>query len=173
MASQSEILLGGGAWDVNGKPANINPDLCIDCHMAKTVPGGEPGKIYAGHSFKATWKKMNAPSDCDGDGSAGPLDKEVISCMDKLLGAIRERLVKLPGCGGAAGIKQVGLLLLPVGPDGAASKACEASWFLPQQTPLYKISYNYLLTKRDGGKGAHNPEFTILILRRALGDIQN
>jgi len=167
LAAQSEIQLGGGAYGAKGIPYGINPDLCIDCHMVRKEAPAKAGLVLGGHTFKASWEPMSAPKDCDGDGQVEALDEEVASCLEIAGKAVEAGIGNLPGCAGTKPA-QVGLLLLPVKEGGARVAACEAAWFKPASTPLYEAAYDYYLVKRDNSKGAHNPAFTLLLLKRVL-----
>jgi hypothetical protein len=167
LASQAEIQLGGGAYGLKSTPANIHPDLCINCHMGMRESGVGNVGLFGGHTFKAPWVDPEAPRDCDGDGKADPLGEEYALCMEKVEQALMEKIHALPGCGGSS-LGQAGLQLLPLAPDGSRLPACETQWFKPGASPLYRLAYDYYLVKRDGSRGAHNPLFTILLLRKIL-----
>ena len=95
------------------------------------------------------------------------LDREVAACIAKLSEVIDRALHALPGCEDAA-IAVAGDRLRPVGGSGEVVAACESEWLLGERTPLYRAAYDRAFVERDGSKGAHNPAFTMRVLRAAL-----
>ncbi|MDI7266868.1 MAG: hypothetical protein QME96_02605 [Myxococcota bacterium] len=166
MASQAEILLGKGAFGFDGTPAHLPPNLCVDCHMAAGIERAGGGS-FGGHTFRAAPSPSLAPSDCDGDGIAGPLAAEMQACLALADAAVSGALATLPGCAGTR-IGVVGRKLAPLGADGVAVAACESAWSALEQAAIYRAAYDLMLVRRDGRGGGHNPAFAIELLRRII-----
>jgi hypothetical protein len=167
-APQADVLFGAGAFGARGQPYRVTPNLCVDCHMARCVDCHADSERYrGGHTFRAMPFAANAPEDCDGDGRLAPLAEEIDACLAVVRAALAERLGAIPGCAGAVPGRD-GERLEPRDATGGAMPACAAEWAKPEQAALYRAAHDAALIERDGSKGAHNPGFSIRVLRTVL-----
>jgi hypothetical protein len=167
-APQAEVLFGLGAFGGPGRPGPLSRNLCTDCHMARCVDcHDDPDRHRGGHTFRAMPVTAAAPQDCDGDGVRAPLGEEIDACLREVQAAVTAALRALPGCEQAV-LGRAEDRLVPLGPGGERLPECESAWNAPEQTALYRAAYDHALIARDGSRGAHNPEYAILVLRRTL-----
>jgi hypothetical protein len=167
-APQTEVSFGTGAFGATGRPWRPTPNLCVDCHMVRCLDCHVDAQRRAGgHTFQAMPPLEPAPQDCDGDGRVLQLADEVAACLARLEAAVRAELAAIPGCAQAR-LGRDGRRLVPRGPTGERLPECEAEWLRPARTPLYRAAHDWALIDRDGSAGAHNPPFTIAVLRAAL-----
>ena len=172
-APQTEVLFGRGAFGAAGQPFHVTRNLCVDCHMARCIDcHADADRYRGGHTFRSMPVAVEAPEDCDGDGRIAPLAEEVEGCLARAAEALQAELSTLPGCAGAR-LGRDGERLVPRSPDGGPLPACEAEWMRPERAALYRAAHDQALIVRDGSKGAHNPAFTIHVLRAILAALNH
>lgn len=189
------MLLGPGSSDFLS-PHLSTPKGCVTCHMTPMPADSDKILKLGGHSF-AIFTEINGKRyenvegcafchgkleslnrvvhlDYDGNGKKEGIFDEYESLEKLLKQAIESEILKrnyeVKGKK-AVSFKEYNFNIVLIDNDGNLLGDEQNYLKLNQQDDLFKVTYNYLMVKKDRSKGVHNPVYVIRLLQRSIKQI--